>query len=159
MRILFVCMGNICRSPTAEGVMGRLIDDAGLAHRISIDSAGTGGWHTGQLADPRTRAAAKRRGLDLIHRARQLAQDDLEHFDMIVVMDQANHTSAMRLVGQRTTPVVRMLRSFDATAPEGAEVPDPYNGGPEGFDEVLDQCERACRGLLAHVRTIHTDLR
>ena len=153
MRICFVCLGNICRSPTAEGVMRKLIDDAGLAERIAIDSAGTGDYHTGEQADPRTRAAAARRDLDLTHLARQFTREDLERFDLVIAMDTANLVILRRLVGERPTPDLRLLRSFDPTAAAGAEVPDPYYaGGERGFEEVLDQCERACAGLLAHVR-------
>jgi protein-tyrosine phosphatase len=152
VKICFVCMGNICRSPTAEGVMRKLVEEAGLAARITIDSAGTGSWHVGELADPRTRAAAEKRGLSLVHRARQFAPPDLDAFDIVLVMDAHNlaHVERMRKRGGRAD--VRLLRSFDASAPHGAEVPDPYEGGDAGFEEVLDQCERACAGLLAHVR-------
>ena len=152
MKICFVCMGNICRSPTAEGVMRKLVGEAGLDEKVTIDSAGTGGWHVGELADPRTRAAAARRGLRLVHRARQLTHADLNEFDLVLVMDARNlaHVDHLRQRGGRAD--VRLLRSFDASAPHGAEVPDPYEGGEAGFEEVLDQCERACAGLLAHVR-------
>jgi protein-tyrosine phosphatase len=152
MKILFVCAGNICRSPTAEGVMGRLLDQAGLAERVVIDSAGTGAWHVGELPDPRTREAARRRGLALTHRARQLRRPDLERFDLVLVMDRDNLRHVTGMAEQRARAAIRLLRSFDPTAPEGAIVPDPYAGGPAGFDEVLDICERACAGLLAHVR-------
>lgn len=154
MRICFVCMGNICRSPTAEGVMARLVAEAGLSERIALDSAGTGGWHVGELPDPRTRAAAKRRGLELVHRARQLTRADLARFDLLVVMDRDNLRNVRALAADRSAEVaeIALLRSFDPEAPEGAEVPDPYTGGADGFEQVLDQCERACAGLLAHVR-------
>jgi protein-tyrosine phosphatase len=152
MKILFVCSGNICRSPTAEGVMARLLAEAGLAGRVEIDSAGTGGWHVGELADPRSREAARRRGLELTHRARQIGRADLDRFDLIVVMDRDNLRRVTAMTDPRARAAVRLLRSFDPTAPEGAIVPDPYDGGPAGFDEVLDICERACEGLLAHVR-------
>lgn len=154
MRICFVCMGNICRSPTAEGVMARLVAEAGLSERIALDSAGTGGWHVGELPDPRTRAAAKRRGLELVHRARQLTRADLERFDLLVVMDRDNLRNVRALAAGRPAEVaqIALLRSFDPEAPEGAEVPDPYTGGADGFEQVLDQCERACAGLLAHLR-------
>lgn len=152
MRILFVCLGNICRSPTAEGVMARLVAEAGLAGRIEIDSAGTGAWHIGELPDPRTREAARRRGIELSHRARQLRREDLERFDLLVAMDAENLRHMQRLAGPRPRVELRLLRSFDPTAPVGAIVPDPYAGGAAGFEEVLDICERACAGLLAHVR-------
>ena len=152
MRICFVCLGNICRSPTAEGVMQKLVDDAGLGDRITIDSAGTGDWHAGELADPRTRRAAEGRGLELTHLARQFTRKDLDTFDLVIAMDRANLKHLRYMAGDRSTPELRLLRSFDPTAPEGAEVPDPYAGGEQGFEEVLDQCERACRGLLEYVR-------
>lgn len=145
-------MGNICRSPTAHGVMEKLVRDAGLAECITIDSAGTGAWHVGELPDARSRAHAKRRGLHLDHRARQLVLADLERFDLLLVMDEDNLRHVQRMVGRRERPRVALLRSFDPTAPAGAEVPDPYAGGAAGFEEVLDQCERACAGLLDHVR-------
>ena len=152
MKILFVCAGNICRSPTAEGVMARLLAEAGLSGRVVIDSAGTGAWHVGELPDPRTREAARRRGLELTHRARQLRRADLDHYDLVVVMDRENLRHVTVMAERRAPAAIHLLRSFDPDAPEGAIVPDPYAGGPEGFDEVLDICERACAGLLAHVR-------
>ncbi len=153
MRICFVCMGNICRSPTAEGVMGKLLRDAGLSDRVVIDSAGTGAWHIGELADPRSRAAASKRGLELTHRARQFTRHDLDRFELVIAMDEQNLRHLTRLLGTRSTPVVRLLRSFDPAAAHGDEVPDPYSGGDSGFDHVLDLCEQACEGLLAYVRT------
>jgi protein-tyrosine phosphatase len=152
MRICFVCLGNICRSPTAHGVMARLVEDAGLGAAIAIDSAGTGAYHVGELPDERSRAAARRRGIELTHRARQFAKADLEQFDLVVAMDQQNLRHLQRLIGGRATPALALLRSFDPTAEPGAEVPDPWDGGAGGFEEVLDQCERACAGLLARVR-------
>jgi protein-tyrosine phosphatase len=152
MKILFVCAGNICRSPTAEGVMAPRVDEAGLGGRVELDSAGTGAWHVGELPDPRTRAAARKRGLDLTHRARQLRRADFDRFDLIAVMDRENLRHATVMAEQRARAAIRLLRSFDPTAPDGAIVPDPYAGGPDGFEEVLDICERACTGLLAHVR-------
>jgi protein-tyrosine phosphatase len=147
MRICFVCLGNICRSPTAEGVMRRLLGDR---TDIEIDSAGTGDWHVGELADPRTREAARTRGIDLTHRARQFVRADFDRFDLVLAMDAANLKTLHAMRGDRATPDLRLFRSFDPTAPRGAEVPDPYSGGRDGFEIVLDQCERACAGLLAH---------
>lgn len=132
--------------------MVRLLEQAGLAARVLVDSAGTGGWHAGELPDPRTRAAASRRGLELAHRARQLRRADLDRFDLVAVMDLDNLRHVTALAQPRARAQIRLLRSFDPAAPEGAIVPDPYDGGPAGFDEVLDICERACEGLLAHVR-------
>lgn len=156
LRLCFVCLGNICRSPTAEGVMHALVRDAGLASSIVIDSAGTGAWHVGELPDPRTRAAARARGLELTSTARLFVQADLDRFDYVLAMDGANLQALQRMArtaGERAR--IHLLRSFDPAAPAGAEVPDPYYGGPRGFDEVLDMCERACRGLLAHLREKH----
>jgi len=132
--------------------MQRMIDDAGLATRVTLDSAGTGNWHVGELADPRSRAAARARGLDITHRARQLVAADLERFDLLVAMDHDNLNLIRRLLGARSHPPVRLLRSFDPTSAPNAAVPDPYAGGTDGFDHVLDLCEAACRGLVAHVR-------
>ncbi|MGE0867026.1 MAG: low molecular weight protein-tyrosine-phosphatase [Kofleriaceae bacterium] len=152
MRICFVCLGNICRSPTAEGVMRKLISDAGLDGKIVIDSAGTGNWHVGELADPRTRRAAAARGLSLTHRARQFTAADLDRFDYVIAMDHANLRHLQRMAGDRKAPIVRLLRSYDPDAGDDDEVPDPYAGGSDGFEHVLDLCERACAGLLTHVR-------
>lgn len=132
--------------------MQRMIDEAGLAARVTLDSAGTGNWHAGEAADSRSRAAARARGLDITHRARQLVAADLERFDLLVAMDHDNLRLIHRLRGDRRHPAVRLLRSFDPGAAANAAVPDPYAGGPDGFDHVLDLCEAACRGLLDHVR-------
>ncbi len=152
MRICFVCLGNICRSPTAEAVMRELVRDAGLAGRVVLDSAGTGDWHAGELPDPRSRAAATKRGLAMDHRARQFVAADFERFDLIVAMDRDNLADLQRMARGRVEPPIRLLRSFEAGAPDDAEVPDPYGGLGDDFDLVLDICERACAGLLAYVR-------
>jgi protein-tyrosine phosphatase len=152
MRICFVCLGNICRSPTAHGVMEKLVEDAGLASRITIDSAGTGGWHVGELPDPRSREAASLRGYDLSHHARQFVALDLDRFDLVLAMDRSNLRHLQAMAGGRTTPRIELLRAFDPGAPPGAEVPDPYSGGRDGFELVLDICERACRGVLDYAR-------
>jgi protein-tyrosine phosphatase len=146
-----VCLGNICRSPTAEGVMRGLVEDAGLADRVVLDSAGTGAYHVGELPDPRTRQAAKQRGYILEHRAWQFTAKDFARFDLVLAMDEQN-LRHLRSLARGQAHDIRLFRSFDATAGEGAEVPDPWYGGDEGFHEVLDQCERACEGLLDHVR-------
>lgn len=154
MRICFVCLGNICRSPTAEGVFQKLVAAAGLERKVTIDSAGTGAWHVGELPDPRSRQAASRRGYELTHRARKFTAGDFDRFDLVLAMDRDNYDNLMRLArGRSQVPMIRLLRSFDATAPHDAEVPDPYSGEDDGFDDVLDICERACQGLLDHVRS------
>lgn len=153
VRICFVCLGNICRSPTAEGVMEVALAEAGLAARVTIDSAGTGAWHVGELPDPRTRAAAARRGIDLRHRARQFRRDDFVRFDLVLAMDVANHRALLALAPDAAArDKVRLFRSFDPAAPADAEVPDPYYGDGDGFEHVLDICEAACAGLIAEVR-------
>lgn len=122
--------------------------DAGV--KLTVDSAGTGGWHTGELPDPRTRRAAAARGLTLTHRARQLTSEDFAAFDLILVMDQQNMRNVLAWPGADAAKV-KLLRSFDPTAALGAEVPDPYTGDAAAFEEVLDICERACAGLLAYI--------
>jgi protein-tyrosine phosphatase len=158
LRICFVCLGNICRSPTAHGVMERLVAAAGLAGAVAIDSAGTAAYHIGELPDERTRAAARRRGVELTHRARQFVAADLDRFDLVVAMDLQNLRRLEQLAAGRSAPRLALLRSFDPTAEPGAEVPDPWGGGAEGFEEVLDQCERACAGLLARLADLRGQL-
>lgn len=154
MRICFVCLGNICRSPTAEGVFRKLAIEAELDRKLAIDSAGTGAWHIGELPDSRSRQAARRRGYELTHRARKFIAGDFDQFDLVLAMDRDNLDNLMRLArGRMQVPMIKLLRSFDASAPVDAEVPDPYSGEDDGFEEVLDICERACRGLLDHVRS------
>ena len=154
MRILFVCMGNICRSPTAEGVMRHLLVEEGLENEIELDSAGTGGWHVGDPPDRRATAAARARGIVLEGAARKVRPSDFEEFDLIVAADRENLADLRAIAPPGTAQKVRLLREFDP-ASEGApdlDVPDPYYGGPQGFETVLDQVESACRGLLEHVR-------
>ena len=154
MRILFVCLGNICRSPTAEGVMRSLVREAGLEDEIELDSAGTGGWHVGSPPDARSAEAAHRRGIRLEGAARQLTAADFDDFDLLLVMDRENHAEARRRApDDEARRKVRFLREFDpeAAARGDLDVPDPYYGGPRGFDDVLDLVERACRGLLAEL--------
>lgn len=151
-KLLFVCLGNICRSPAAEGAMRRVIEDAGLADRVHIDSAGTAGWHTGKRADDRMRAAALSRGLDLTSLARQVAPADLADFDLILVMDRSNYSDVRSLDRQgQHLHKVRLFCEF-CTRHEETEVPDPYYGGPEGFENVLDLLEDGCEGVLQHIR-------
>ncbi len=154
--VCFVCLGNICRSPTAEGVFTKLVVDAGLRGKIKIDSAGTGAWHKGELADKRARAEAGKRGIELTSVARQFTRTDFDRHDLIVAMDQSNvaDLGAMaRNSGDREK--IRLFRSFDPMSPKDAEIPDPYYGGLDGFARVFDLCEAASRGLLAYLRATY----
>ena len=151
--ILFVCMGNICRSPTAEGVMRALVRDAGLEDRIELDSAGTGGWHAGEPPDARAAEAAGRRGIALAGAARQVTSEDFERFDLVVAMDRSNLRDLLAIApDEDAAEKVRLLREFDPAADGDLDVPDPYYGGDRGFETVLDQVHAACRGLLAELR-------
>jgi len=148
--VLFVCLGNICRSPMAEGVFLSLVEDDA---RFVVDSAGTGAWHVGQLADGRARSVAQRHGIRLPSRARQVQPTDFDEFDVIVAMDTSNVADLERLqesVGGDA--VVRLFREFDPEANESdLDVPDPYYGGDDGFDRVFEMVDRAARGLKTHL--------
>jgi protein-tyrosine phosphatase len=155
VRLLFVCLGNICRSPTAEGVMADLIERAGLADRITVDSAGTGGWHVGAAPDERARAAAAARGIALTSRAREVAVADFDSADLILAMDAQNAEDLRDAAPDDAARAkVRLLRSFDpaSVAAGDLDVPDPYYGDGDGFALVLDQVQAACAGLLAEIR-------
>jgi protein-tyrosine phosphatase len=130
--------------------MRHLVREAGLEKRIAIDSAGTGDWHVGGARDKRSRAVGEARGIPLSGVARQFVGEDFDDYDHVLAMDRSNRDDLLRMArdGRDRVKVV-LLRSFDPTAPAEAEVPDPYYGGPRGFEEVFDICERACRGLLA----------
>ena len=154
--VCFVCLGNICRSPTAEAVMRHLVESEGLEHAISVDSAGTSRYHIGESPDARAQAAARRRGMRMTGRARQFGREDWKRCDYVLAMDHDNYET---LLAAATSPEakkkVRLFRSFDSEALPGAIVPDPYYGGTQGFDDVLDMCEAAARGLIAHIRKEH----
>jgi protein-tyrosine phosphatase len=153
VRILFVCLGNICRSPTAEAIMRSHVEAAGLGHRIEVDSAGTGGWHRGEQADERARAEATRRGIDITSRARQVHLGDFEYFDLIVAMDTANAADLRDLTYSKEHQAkVRLLREFGPSTSGSLDVPDPYHGGVDGFADVFDLIDAACCGLLDQVR-------
>lgn len=154
--VCFVCLGNICRSPTAEGTFAHLVEQAGLGEVIAIDSAGTGAWHAGEQADPRSRAEARRRGIELRSIARQVIAADFSRFDLLLAMDRRNRADLLGMArGEPARRKVRLFRDFDPSAPPEAEVPDPYYGGDRGFAEVFDMCMRASEGLLAHLRATH----
>ena len=150
-RVLFVCLGNICRSPTAEAVMRGLVAERGLADEIEVDSAGIGDWHIGKGPDERAVAAGARRGIELVGTARQISREDFERFDWIIAMDDRNIGSLQDLAaGDPDIPEPQLLRSFDpeAVAAGELEVPDPYYGGEDHFDNVVDLVQRGCEGLL-----------
>lgn len=151
-RVLMVCTGNICRSPTAHGVLEKMVADAGLSDRIAVDSAGTHGYHVGEAPDARSQAHARKRGYDLSRqRARQLLASDFEDFDLVLVMDRANETAARQLCPPEQLPRLRRLTDFCRIHTD-REVPDPYYGGDRGFEHVLDLVEDACTGVLQAVQ-------
>ncbi|UYO74163.1 low molecular weight phosphotyrosine protein phosphatase [Halomonas qinghailakensis] len=150
-RVLFVCLGNICRSPTAEGVFWHAVEEAGLNRHIIVDSCGVGNWHVGKAPDTRAQVAASRRGIDIGHlRARQLSAGDFLEFDYVLGMDRDNLKAMQALQPSNSRAHVGLFLEF-ADLPE-AEVPDPYYGGDEGFEHVLDLIEAASVGLIAHLR-------
>jgi protein-tyrosine phosphatase len=154
-RILFVCLGNICRSPTAEGVMRSLVAQAGLQDSIELDSAGTGAWHVGSPPDERATEAASIRGVALEGSARQVRTADFKDFDLLIAMDSANLRDLRALAqGDEERAKVRLLREFDpASAVAGdLDVPDPYYGAGDGFAKVFDLVQAACEGLLAQIQ-------
>lgn len=145
-------MGNICRSPAAEGVLSEIINQHGLTQGVVIDSAGTGGWHAGNRADSRMRTAASRRGYNLTSIARQVSPLDFDSFDLILAMDSDNLNDLKQL--QRRHPGRAELRLFCDSCSDHSEteVPDPYYGGEDGFEKVLDLLEDGCTGLIAHLQ-------
>jgi protein-tyrosine phosphatase len=154
MRLLFVCMGNICRSPTAEAVMRAIVAREGLEGEIEIDSAGTGSWHVGDPPDRRSTAAARERGIVMEGAARQVTEADFEAYDLLLAAD-AQNVAALRALApdDEAASKVVLLREYDPASVAGdLDVPDPYYGGADGFDHVLDLVEAACDGLLERLR-------
>jgi protein-tyrosine phosphatase len=151
-QLLFVCLGNICRSPSAENIMNHLVAQAGLGDRIHCDSAGTANYHIGSPPDARMTAAAKRRGIELIGQARQFARQDFEDFDLILAMDTSNYEDILALDPQGYYRDKVKLMCDYARHHQIQEVPDPYYGGREGFDRVIDLLLDACGGLLEEVK-------
>ncbi|MBL9120668.1 MAG: low molecular weight phosphotyrosine protein phosphatase [Phycisphaerae bacterium] len=148
-RILFVCMGNICRSPVAEGVFIHRARERGVLDRFEVDSAGTGGWHAGERPDRRSLAVAAKHGIELPSRARQVTQDDFIRFDRLIVMDRENHSDLLdRGAPKSKLEFLLAYHPEPAILPRGIEVPDPYYGGPEGFDDMYSMIDAACVGLL-----------
>ncbi len=152
VRVLFVCTGNICRSPTAEGVFRELVAREGLSDQVQVDSAGTHGYHVGEPPDRRSQESAKKRGIDLSGlRARRAKADDFSEFDYVLAMDFTNIDALRSLAPKTSGKTLQLLMSF-APGDEIREVPDPYYGDGDGFERVLDMIEAASAGLLAHIR-------
>ncbi len=155
VRVLFVCLGNICRSPTAEGVMRSLIEAEGMDGDVELDSAGTGAWHVGSAPDPRAREAASAQGVTLAGQARKVEPGDFERFDLIVAMDGSNLRDLRAIApSPEGSGKVRLLREFDPASAGGRDldVPDPYYGGEDGFGTVFEMVRAACQGLLDQIR-------
>ena len=147
--ILFICLGNICRSPLAEGIFQHKLSQRVLQHKYMVESAGTGNWHVGDLADPRMRTTALRNGIDLTSRARQVNQKDFKRFDMLLAMDRNNYLHLLDMDKTATyTERVHMMRAFDPDVQQELDVPDPYFGGDSGFDDVYQMLDRSCENLL-----------
>jgi protein-tyrosine phosphatase len=155
LRVLMVCMGNICRSPTAEAVLRSKLQAAGLADRVEVDSAGTHGYHTGEAPDPRAVAAGARRSYALnALRARPVQADDFLHFDWVLAMDDDNLAWLHRKAPEGARARMSLLLNHALGEPGVTQVPDPYYGGPAGFDRVLDLVEQACDGLVTQVQAL-----
>jgi protein-tyrosine phosphatase len=153
VRILFVCLGNICRSPTAEAVMRGLVAEAGLDGEIEVESAGTGKWHIGYPPDERSVAAAAERGVELTGEARQVAQGDFDGFDLLIAMDRQNRDDLLAMAqSESDREKVRLLRSY---ADGELDVPDPYYGGEDGFSEVVEIIERSCKALIGDITSVN----
>jgi protein-tyrosine phosphatase len=151
--VLFVCLGNICRSPLAEGVFRHLVEEAGVGERFEIESAGTGAWHVGERPDARAQMVATQHGVRLESLARQVTEEDMLRFDHIVAMDHENLRALQRMaIAAGSEAEVRLLREYDTEA-DGDEVPDPYYGGASGFEVVYAMVHRACQGLLERLDT------
>ena len=152
-RILFVCLGNICRSPAAEAMLRVLVDREGLSDMVEIDSAGTYGGHSGERSDPRMRRAAEARGIPMTHRARQVREEDFERFDMVIAMDDNNYENLFRLAPDRDAQQkIYRFREFLRNHPDWSYIPDPYYEGHEGFELVLDLLEDGCAVLLEEIK-------
>ncbi|MGW1890348.1 low molecular weight protein-tyrosine-phosphatase [Streptomyces sp. NPDC002004] len=151
-RVCFVCTGNICRSPMAESVFQARVEEAGLGHAVEVDSAGTGGWHEGDGADPRTVAVLEANGYTSDHLARQFDESWFARLDLVIALD-SGHLRFLRRIAPTPADAqkVRLLRSYDPAVDSDLDVPDPYYGGPDGFEECLEMVEAASEGLLAAV--------
>ncbi|MFV1980480.1 MAG: low molecular weight protein-tyrosine-phosphatase [Rhodothermia bacterium] len=152
LRILFVCLGNICRSPLAEGVFRKHVAEAGLGGDVEADSAGTGAWHVGEPPDRRMRQTASRHGVYLDDiRARKFDRVDLDRFDLIIAMDRSNLQDILGMASPQQRSKVKLFRSYDESGGGQGDVPDPYYGGPDGFEHVFEIVERTSRNILSSV--------
>lgn len=152
VRVLFVCLGNICRSPLGAAILKNKIKSNGMASWVEVDSCGTSNYHIGDNADPRTIANASRNGVPIEHCARQLSKEDLEKFDFIFAMDRSNYHNILRLAnGNDARQKVKLMREFDPEQ-KGGEVPDPYHGNEDDFEEVFQILDRATSNFIAHLR-------
>ncbi len=155
VRVLFVCMGNICRSPMSQGVFERLVEQAGLADRIEVDSAGTHAYHVGKPPDPRAQEAARARGYALhAQRARHVQPEDFQRADYVIAMDRDNLAALQEICPPQLQGRIRLFMEFSELY-RGQDVPDPYYGGTRGFERVLDMVEEAAQGLLNEIRRRH----
>lgn len=151
--VLFICLGNICRSPAAEGIFKYLVEEQGLDHQFLIDSAGIGGWHIGQLPDPRMRQCGVRHGYRFESRARQFSKSDFSRFDHIIVMDAENYRDVTSMASsEEEKSKVSFMTDYCTRHKDATSVPDPYYGGPRGFDLVIELLEDACLGLLERLK-------
>ncbi|TYP93373.1 protein tyrosine phosphatase [Fodinibius salinus] len=150
-KICFVCLGNICRSPTAEGIFQHLIDEAGLSEFFEIDSAGTSAYHIGESANSKSQRTANKYGITLHSKARQFNASDLENFDLVLAMDNENFNNVCQMADEHHQSKIRRMRDFDPD-PGNREVPDPYHGGAEGFENVFQIVKRSCQQLIDELR-------